>query len=180
MKEKGMEQWQELSTVYIPPLESEGFTEHVLHRKIWNRTMSEKKTEAQPKPEPSEEHTQLLLNESMAEEDRDQTMLLAPELKAQAYIVRMDTNERIDIDKEVFIIGKSVKADYQLHGNEAISRKHVQIVQKEGHYYLIDLNSLNHTYVNGQELLEPATMESGMKFKMADEMFCFYIEALER
>ena len=92
----------------------------------------------------------------------------------------MSTNERINIEEDNFVIGKSANADYRIHGNDAISRAHIRINTEEECFTLEDLDSLNKTYIDGEEIHEPVRMEDGQMFQMADEEFCFYIEEEEQ
>lgn len=158
-----LEKWQDLSTAYIPPIEKRGFSEHVLKREIWERPQDF-----------GEEETSLLL-----EPEPEQQAEPEPEPEPKAYIIRMSTNERINIENDGFVIGKSAYADYRIHGNDAISRAHIRVNREGGRFELEDLDSLNKTYVNGEEIHAPVEMEDGQMFKMADEEFCFYIEKEE-
>ncbi len=66
------------------------------------------------------------------------------------FLVRMRNNERIYIDKPVFRIGKERNyVDYFISDNTAVSRSHADIISKNGSYYVEDMNSTNHTYING-------------------------------
>lgn len=140
--------------------------------------------EADPQPEiitgsdlEEEEETVLL-----ASDEEECTVLLAPEEKEKsAHMVRFNTNEYIDIprDADAFTIGKTAKADYQIQGNEAISRKHVQITKKEDGYWLEDLDSLNHTSIEEKEIHEPVRLEDGQIIKLADEEFLFILNTEE-
>lgn len=193
-----LEKWQDLATVHIPPLESRGFTENVLHRDIWDKSLI-------PKPEAALDMTEEILTQNepglqecsasedettlltLPEEiDEDQTVLLCaeerdipePEPEKRAYIIRANTNERIDVDQDPFILGKSEKADYQIHGNNAISRKHIEISKTEDGYQLEDLNSSNHTYIDGKKVTKREPLEDGQTFQLADEEFSFFIETV--
>ncbi|MCR5196399.1 MAG: FHA domain-containing protein [Pseudobutyrivibrio sp.] len=55
------------------------------------------------------------------------------------------------INKEIFRIGSGQNNDMILHSN-TVSNSHAKIVKENGHYYLMDLNSLNGTTVNGEAL----------------------------
>lgn len=73
-----------------------------------------------------------------------------PDTKVQPYLVRLKNNEKINIDKPVFRIGKERSyVDYFIADNSAISRSHANIISKGGEYFIVDTNSTNHTYVNG-------------------------------
>lgn len=63
-----------------------------------------------------------------------------------------DIRENAVIDKEKFVIGK-LKGQVDMALNlPVISRIHAEIERKEGKYFLIDLNSMNGTYLNGERL----------------------------
>lgn len=67
------------------------------------------------------------------------------------FLIRRKGNEKISLNKPVFRIGKERSyADYFIGDNTAISRSHANIVSRDGEYYLIDTNSTNHTFLNGQ------------------------------
>lgn len=103
-------------------------------------------------------------------EESSQQMIQKP------YLIRIKNNERIDIDKPVFKIGKEKSyVDYFINDNAAISRSHATIICREGQYFIIDTNSTNHTYVNGgmiQSNLE-TLLSHGTKIRFANEEYEF-------
>lgn len=64
--------------------------------------------------------------------------------------------------KDYFVIGKEEGCDGCIRNNSAISRKHCVLERHDGHLYISDLGSLNHTYVNRHML------ESGEKVMIKD------------
>jgi hypothetical protein len=75
--------------------------------------------------------------------------------KVMPYIVRVNTGERVMINKAVFKIGKAARGvDYHVGGNGAISKIHVIIYQREDGYYLKDNKATNPTYMNNEKLEE--------------------------
>lgn len=75
--------------------------------------------------------------------------------KAMPYIVRVNTGERVMINKAVFKLGKSARGvDFSISGNGAISRVHAIIYQREDGCFLKDNKATNATYVNGEKLDE--------------------------
>lgn len=91
-------------------------------------------------------------------------------------LFRTRTKERISISKPVFHIGKEKSyADYCIADNSAISRSHADIVQEQGQYYIVDNNSLNHTFVSGVQLRsqERTLLQNGDKILLANEEFEF-------
>lgn len=180
MYKNPLEGWQELDQVYIPPRTTEGFTANVLHRDIWVRQPKKESLAEEPVvlQDLNEDQTVLLQEEPPGEEEDKTVLLVAEEPEAaekNPYIIRMVTNERIDVNSQCFVIGKSQDADYQINGNEAISRRHVQITKTDGTYYAEDLGSSNHTYIEDKAIEEPTELKHEQVFKIADEEFCFYL-----
>lgn len=97
---------------------------------------------------------------------------------AKPYLHRFSTQERIFIDKPVFHIGKERSyVDYCVSGNATISRSHADIISRDGQYFIVDNNSTNHTYVDGDRI--PSNKEiplaHGTKIRMSDEEFEFML-----
>ena len=94
-----------------------------------------------------------------------------------AYLINLNTNERVAINKPYFKIGKDpARVDYCVK-NPAVSRFHASIVTKGGQYFIIDNATTNFTYINGSKI--PANREmrifNGAKITFADEKFEFRI-----
>lgn len=107
------------------------------------------------------------------------TVLNAGQQQQQAAIpqlLRTKNNEKILLDKPVFRIGKERSyVDYFISDNTAISRSHANLVSRDGKYYVVDTNSTNHTYLNGQMLQSntETEIEHGTKIRLANEEFEF-------
>lgn len=91
-------------------------------------------------------------------------------------LIRSKTSECMTIDKPMVRIGKQRGyVDLFIGENAAISRNHANIIEREGQYYIVDTNSVNHTYVDGQQI--PSNVETiihfGAKIRLADEEFEF-------
>lgn len=96
--------------------------------------------------------------------------------KANPYLVRVNTDERIMITKQSFKIGKaSMGVDYTVKGNGAVSRVHAIITNKDDVYYIKDNKSTNHTYVNGKVVDEgnEELLTHDSKIMLGDEEFIF-------
>lgn len=90
------------------------------------------------------------------------------------YLIRKRTNQKIDISKDIFRIGKEQSyVDYFVNDNTAISRSHADIVKRGNEYFIIDNNSLNHTYVNGEQIQSqvPTPLKDFDTVTLADEFF---------
>lgn len=91
-------------------------------------------------------------------------------------LLRMKTGEKIILNKPVFRLGKEKSyVDYFVSDNVAVSRSHADIVTRGNRYFIIDLNSKNHTYINEQMTAIQCEVEirDGDKLKLADEEFIF-------
>ncbi len=85
------------------------------------------------------------------------------ELKGQRPLLFSSVNAingvNFRIDKPVFLIGKkSDEVDGLITYNMAISRVHCKIIYYNGDYYIVDLGSVNGTYVNGVRLMAQQSM----------------------
>ena len=94
----------------------------------------------------------------------------------QPYLRRSSNNEKILLDKPIFRIGKERSyVDYCISGNPTISRSHADIIGRNGQFFIVDNNSTNHTYVNGEMI--PSNTEiplsHGTKIRLSNEDFEF-------
>lgn len=97
-------------------------------------------------------------------------------VEQKPHLIRAKTNERINLDKPVFRIGKEKSyVDYFVSDNTAISRSHANIISRNGEYFVVDTNSTNHTYVNGNMIQSSVETKiaHGAKIKFANENFEF-------
>lgn len=92
------------------------------------------------------------------------------------FLVQKRTGEKIPIQKALFRIGKSTDCEFCIDNN-AISRHHADIVVRENRYFIMDLNSTNMTFVNGNALLKMTETEifPGDIIRLANEDFAFYV-----
>lgn len=98
----------------------------------------------------------------------------------QAYIKRIKTHEQIIIDKQVFKIGKERSfVDYCVSDNPTVSRSHANIVMENDEYYIIDMNSKNHTFVNGRMISSGTKVKliHGSRIKLSNEEFEFFLQS---
>lgn len=133
------------------------------------------------------EATGLLINN---DDEEEATGLLSSDDEATGLLVdnnanvrfptlfRVLTGETISVNKPVFRIGKERSyVDYFVTNNIAVSRSHADIVTRGNRYFVIDLNSKNHTYINDREL--PIHYETeiidGDRLRLGNEEFVFNI-----
>lgn len=118
-----------------------------------------------------------ILSKTVENVQKSNTLLGAP--KVNPYLIRVNTDERIMINKATFKIGKATRGvDYTISGNGAVSRQHAVIIQKSGVYYIKDNKSTNHTYVNGKIIMEGVEeiLTHDSVIKLGDEEFRFKLK----
>lgn len=95
-----------------------------------------------------------------------------------ARLTRRRTGQSMTINKEVFRIGREDSfVDFYIGDNAAIGACHAEIFEKEGCYYIMDRNSLNHTFVNGIMVQPMQSVQLSGKgvITLADEDFDYII-----
>ena len=113
-----------------------------------------------------------------AEVDYDATVTLSSKIPT-AYLVHQSTGTKLLIAKKSFILGsKEEGTDYQITGNPAVSRKHAAIVNENGIFFLQDLGSKNHSYVNDVQLSsgEKSVLRNRDVIRVANEEFVFELK----
>lgn len=114
----------------------------------------------------------------LCENDDDGTALLDEGFPIHyPSLLRSATQETIEINKPVFRLGKDPgSADYCVSDNKAVSRNHADLINRNGTCFIMDLNSKNHTYVNGQMLPNQCEIEiqDGDVLQLGNEEFIFY------
>ena len=97
-------------------------------------------------------------------------------VKVLVTLQRMKTGETVDVSEDPFVLGKGSDCDYIIRENSSISRRHGEIFQKEGAWFYRDLDSLNHSFMEEQQITEDLKLEDGMKLLLSDEEFLVRIE----
>lgn len=127
------------------------------------------------------EDTALLVEEDLDYESEETGLLVEDEVEEVPHfptLERILTGEKISVNKAVFRLGKEKSyVDYFVSNNDKVSRSHADIINRGKSYFIKDLNSKNHTYINGQRI--PIQVETelfdGDKVRLANEEFMFYI-----
>lgn len=94
-------------------------------------------------------------------------------------LVRSVSGERIPVTKQVFRLGRNPETSDYCIADGHISSIHAYIELHDSCAYLVDLNSSNHTYLNGQKL-EPKQgyrLRHGDKIALYQEAFVYYEHA---
>lgn len=88
-------------------------------------------------------------------------------------LIRDDTNERIDLSKNYFVVGRLKTCDYSI-SNDAVSKEHCRFISLDGIYHVVDV-STNGTYVNGSLIPKntPTIIKSHDKIAISNIIFEF-------
>lgn len=104
------------------------------------------------------------------------TVLGANGGQTTAILLRMKTGEKISINKGEFIIGKEKRrVDYCISNNTSVSRCHTKIITRGSQHFIMDMNSTNFTFINGNKLTpnKEIALFNGDKIMVSDEEFEF-------
>ena len=85
-------------------------------------------------------------------------------------------NQIISINKNVFRLGSDINdVDHAFTSNIYVSGSHCLIFEKNGQYYIKDLNSSNGTYIDGRRIapFTPELIMDGQEIKLANEVLIF-------
>ncbi len=91
-------------------------------------------------------------------------------------LLRVSTNETIRVNKAVFRLGKAMgRVDYCVTDNNAVSRSHADIVTRVSGYYIVDQDSKNKTYIDGQVIpsYQECEIYDGSTLRLGNEEFIF-------
>lgn len=114
---------------------------------------------------------------TVLEEDDDVTVLISETMPCPK-LINKATNEAVCIDKDFFKIGRDPNGGLDLIINtKLVSHYHASIIFKNDLYYIIDENSTNHVFVNGQMIPVKSDfcISSGDIVKIGSEEFVFEI-----
>lgn len=181
--------WISKDQIYIPEVRKKGFQSSVIIRnyippkeKIKSGYRVENKGETTLLDETHQDEKTILLDETYPDEetvllsdeyvDDEATVLLQEIPTAIMYIKHIRTNTIIKIDSDQFIIGKSSVCDYVIEGNPTVSRKHARIYKENNEFWLEDLESSNHTYIDDEKIDGPVKLYANIYFRLSrDEEF---------
>ncbi|GKX30624.1 phosphopeptide-binding protein [Vallitalea longa] len=110
--------------------------------------------------------------------DEDETICLKDfihtDLEIEPYLINEDTQDKIIIDNNPFLIGKLESHVDYIISNSSVSRIHCKIIKDQNDYYIIDLNSKNGTFLNQERLggNKKYKLDNGMTITISN---CEYI-----
>ncbi|MBX9627352.1 MAG: SpoIIE family protein phosphatase [Gemmataceae bacterium] len=84
--------------------------------------------------------------------------------------------ETIPLDGDLLIVGRDADRCQIVIPHHAVSRQHVQISRAQGQYFIEDLRSRNHTFVNSKEVTARTPLRHDDRIKICDFLFRFHDE----
>lgn len=98
--------------------------------------------------------------------------------RPEAALFRCSTGITTNIAKDVFTIGKAAENDLCIADNKTISRNHARILCSGNGFSIQDMNSTNHTCLNGRRLEggKEELLQNGDKIQLSNEEFEFYLQ----
>jgi pSer/pThr/pTyr-binding forkhead associated (FHA) protein len=86
-------------------------------------------------------------------------------------IRNLQSSSSYEIDPEGAVLGREgSKADIILR-DQAVSKKHAKIYEKNGRWYLEDLASSNGTFIDNRRITEPVVLSPGSIFALSENQF---------
>jgi serine phosphatase RsbU (regulator of sigma subunit) len=82
--------------------------------------------------------------------------------------------ERTNLTKPVTILGREAKDCDIVIPNQAVSRVHAQITELNGQFFLEDLKSRNHTFLNNKQIEGKQPLRDNDRIKICDAMYTFH------
>lgn len=108
----------------------------------------------------------------------DDTVILGCNMNTIAYLTSDNFGEKIEINKDSFIIGRLKNVvDYEIE-NKTVGKMHAKFIKQDNKYYLIDLESKNGTYINSTKLMPNSLYEvkDGANIIFSNVKYTFHIE----
>ena len=93
-----------------------------------------------------------------------------------AMLILQEGNQRWPLDKDRLTIGRSPECDIILP-DRVVSRRHACIDRRDGGYFILDDDSKNGTFVNGQPVTEPHRLTDGDEIQVALRFRLTFVDA---
>lgn len=111
------------------------------------------------------------LDNSFSPPSNEKTQLLGFSQEFNAYLEKGE--EKYSLLPQTMFVGRSMACDIRLSESE-ISLKHAKITFNENKFYIQDLKSLNHTYLNDKQVTRRMRLKNGMVVQFGTIQFVFH------
>lgn len=89
------------------------------------------------------------------------------------------SGERYPLDGDVFVLGRDAETCQIVIPNNTVSKRHAQISKAGGQFYIEDLKSRNHTFLNNKEVTVPTPLKPEDRIKICDFLFLYHDERVK-
>ncbi|HMP78159.1 MAG TPA: SpoIIE family protein phosphatase [Pirellulaceae bacterium] len=83
--------------------------------------------------------------------------------------------KRFYLDSQPLVIGRSPNCDIVID-DPSVSRRHAEVYEQHGQFYVRDLSSRNGTLVNGTEITKSSRLFDGSRIRVCEEEYIFYLD----
>ncbi len=90
------------------------------------------------------------------------------------------SGERYPLEGEAFVLGRDADTCQIVIPNNTVSKRHAQITKSGGQFYLEDLKSRNHTFLNNKEVTVPTPLKPEDRIKICDFLFRYHDERADQ
>ncbi|MCR4867901.1 MAG: FHA domain-containing protein [Lachnospiraceae bacterium] len=146
------------------------------HKKKKPRYYEDAKAKKKRQESRASRNRRVMATAPMTVEDFEKTVTVDNSTLPTAFLQSTTDGKQALINKSEFTLGKSREyCEYVVEGNRTISRRHARITNENGVFFIEDLQSMNHTYLNDKQLAEKerAVLRNGDHIRLANEEFIF-------
>ena len=143
---------------------------------IQNEKHSPIKQKKNEKPDVSMDYGDTIVYDDATEENDTEIIEKVESLQIKPYLLRVKDQKKIEITSTEFNIGRDRDYnDYIISDNRHVGRSHAKIMMEEGEWFITDLNSLNHTFVDNKQIPseEKIKISHDSSLRFADEEYVF-------
>lgn len=106
---------------------------------------------------------------------KDETIIMGKRKDALAWLIRVKEGKavkKIRLKEGSNLIGRGTKSEVVID-DEEVSDEHARIIKEGKNYKLIDIGSLNSTFLNGTKVTSPKKLEDEDEIRFANIKFIF-------
>ena len=98
-----------------------------------------------------------------------------PKPKANAWMIMKSNGKSYQLNRDTTVIGRSSRSDIPILDDPTVSGQHIKIINDNGHFKMIDLGSLNGTWVNGYRVRQPILLDINDEIRLGDNTYMKFI-----
>jgi hypothetical protein len=91
--------------------------------------------------------------------------------KVNAWLIMKSNGKNYQLNKGTTTIGRSSKNDIPIINDRTVSNQHVKIIEENGRFKLVDLGSLNGTWINGNRVRQPTMLDLNDEIRVGDNTY---------